>query len=56
MPTLVVNAGSSSHKLVLFGDTGERLWSGAIDWSDRGGAWPKARANFCKHSRSSLSG
>ncbi|MFW6730656.1 MAG: acetate/propionate family kinase [Synechococcus sp.] len=38
MATLVVNAGSSSHKLVLFDDDGRRRWSGAIDWSDRGGA------------------
>jgi acetate kinase len=38
MTTLVVNAGSSSHKLVLFGKNQQRLWSGAIDWSHRGGA------------------
>ena len=38
MTTLVVNAGSSSHKLVLFGVDGERLWKGAIDWSSAGGA------------------
>jgi len=36
--TLVVNAGSSSHKLVLFDADDGRLWAGAIDWADRGGA------------------
>ena len=46
MPTLVVNAGSSSHKLVLFGDTGERLWSGALDWSDRGGALAQSQGQL----------
>jgi acetate kinase len=36
--TLVVNTGSSSHKLLLFGPEGERLWEASIDWSNRGGS------------------
>ncbi len=33
MSTLIVNAGSSSHKLALFCDDGEYLWRSSIDWS-----------------------
>ena len=46
MATLVVNAGSSSHKLVLFDGAGQRLWQGAIDWSDRGGALAQDRTSL----------
>ena len=46
MPILVVNAGSSSHKLVLFGDQGQQLWAGAIDWSDRGGALAQSQGQL----------
>ena len=48
MATLVMNAGSSSHKLVLFDDTGERRWGGAIDWSDRGGALAQSQAQLAE--------
>ena len=46
MSTLVLNAGSSSHKLVLFDAEGERLWQGAIDWSERGGALAQDQASL----------
>jgi len=46
--TLVVNAGSSSHKLVLFDDGGCRRWSGAIDWSDRGGALAQTQGQLAQ--------
>lgn len=46
MASLVVNAGSSSHKLVLFDAEGCRRWSGAIDWSERGGALSQGRGRW----------
>ncbi len=46
--TLVLNAGSSSHKLVLFNSNGERRWSGAIDWSERGGALAQSQEQLAQ--------
>ncbi len=46
MSTLVLNAGSSSHKLVLFDAEGKRLWQGAIDWSEQGGALAQDQASL----------